>query len=116
MSDKRSMKINLSARIKEEREYLGLSQQQVASHIGVPRSAISLIESGSRRISAEELSQLAELFRTTTDRLLGRDDVAPDSESVRALARAAAALSAKDREEVLRFAQFLRTRKSNQPA
>lgn len=116
MGDRRSMKTNLSARIKEEREYLGLSQQEVASHIGVPRSAISLIESGARRVSAEELSRLAELFQTTMDSLLGRDDVTAESESVRIVARAAAALSATDRDEVLRFAQFLRTRKSNDPA
>ena len=116
MSDERTIQTILSKRIKQEREYRGLSQEEVARHLGVPRSAISLIESGSRRVSAEELNRLAKLYQTTMESLAGRDDEMAEPESVRLVARAAAALSATDRDEVLRFAQFLRSRKSNDPA
>ena len=111
MSDERRIQTILSARLKEAREYRGFSQEEVARHLGVPRSAISLIESGSRRVSAEELSQLAKLFQTTMESLADHDQEASETESVRLVARAAAELSATDRDEVLRFAQFLRSRK-----
>ena len=113
MSDERTLQPVLGKRIKKEREYRGLSQEEVARHLGVPRSAISLIESGSRRVSAEELRRLANLFQTSMESLTGHADESAEPESVRLVARATAELSATDRGEVLRFAQFLRSRKSN---
>ena len=112
MSDERSIQTILSERLKEVREYRGFSQEEVASHLGVPRSAISLIENGSRRVSAEELSQLAKLYQTTMESLTGHDQEASEPESIRLVARATADLSEPDRDEVLRFAQFLLSRKS----
>ena len=79
----------------------------------MPRSAVSLIESGARRVKAEELSRLAELYQTTMESLTGHGPEAVEPESVRLLARATAELSPTDRDEVLRFAQFLRSRNSN---
>ena len=112
MSDERSVRAILSRRLKEAREYRGLSQEEVARHLGVPRSAVSLIESGSRRVTAAELSRLARLYQTTMESLAGHDGEAAEPESVRLLARAASELSERDRDEVLRFAQFLRSRKT----
>ena len=112
MSDERSIQAILSERLKDVREYRGFSQEEVARHLGVPRSAVSLIESGSRRVSAAELSRLAKLYQTTMESLTGHDREASEPESVRLLARAAAELSATDRDEVLRFTQFLRSRKT----
>ena len=112
MNDQGTTQNVLGRRLKEEREYRGFSQEEIASHLGVPRSAISLIESGSRRVSAEELSRLAKLYQTTMESLAGHDQEAFQPESVRLLARAATELSATDRDEVLRFAQFLRSRKT----
>lgn len=111
MRDEETVQAILSERLKQEREYRGFSQEDVARHLGVPRSAISLIENGARRVSAEELSRLAKLFQTTMDSLTGREQEASEPESVRLVARAAAELSATDRDEVLRFAQLLRSRK-----
>ena len=98
----------LGMRLKAAREYRGLSQDEVARHIGVSRSAISLMESGTRRVSAAELSQLAGLYKATMESLTG--DGPGDDETVSMVARAAADLSEKDRDEVLRFAEFLRAR------
>lgn len=112
MSDERTIQAILSERLKEAREYRGLSQEEVARHLSVPRSAVSLIESGSRRVTAAELSRLAKLYQTTMESLAGHDREASEPESVRLLARAASELSARDRDEVLRFAQFLRSRKT----
>lgn len=112
MSEGPTIQPILSRRLREAREYRGFSQEEVARHLDVPRSAISLIESGSRRVSAEELSRLAKLFQVTMESLAGHDREASEPESVRMVARAAAELSATDRDEVLRFAEFLRARKS----
>ena len=112
MSEERAIQAILSERLKEAREYRGFSQEEVARHLGVPRSAISLIESGSRRVSAAELSRLAKLFQTTMESLAGHDHEAPEPDSVRMVTRATAGLSATDRKEVLRFAEFLRSRRS----
>jgi ribosome-binding protein aMBF1 (putative translation factor) len=42
----------LARNIRSEREYLGLSQEDVASVLGVPRPAISSIENGRRMVNS----------------------------------------------------------------
>lgn len=105
----------LARRLREAREFMNLSQQFVSEQTGIPRSAVSDIERGSRRVESLELKRLAELYRMPVGYLLG--DAAPaESElasgpvadpTVEALARTAAEMGEKEREEVLRFALFL---------
>ena len=52
----------IGKRLKEARESLGLSQEEVAAALGLPRPAISKIESGRRRVSSIELAKLAKLY------------------------------------------------------
>ena len=95
----------MGKRIRETREYIGLTQQQIASALSVPRSAISDIETGKRKVTAEELKSLADLFKHPVSHFLGEEpDVADD---VAILARTAENLSENDRKELLRFAKFL---------
>ncbi len=96
----------LAGRLREVREYLGLSQQFVADHTGIPRVAISAIENGKRKVEALELEGLARLYQYPVTYFL--DGALDEPASVRALAREAKGLSERDREEVLRFAQFLK--------
>ena len=112
MNDEHTTHDTLAGRLKEAREYCGFSQEEVARHLSVPRTAISHIENGSRRVSALELPRLAKLYQTSMESLTGQDHESPEpeSESVRMVARAAADLSETDRAEVLRFVQFLRSR------
>jgi transcriptional regulator with XRE-family HTH domain len=42
----------LARRLREAREFLNLSQQFVAEQTGIPRSAVSDIERGSRRVES----------------------------------------------------------------
>lgn len=101
----------LGARLREAREYLGLSQGEVAAYLRIPRSALSHIESGRRRIDALELKQMAELYRQPIAYFTGEIQVAEGmAEDVAHLARAAASLSKRDREELRRFAEYLRAR------
>jgi transcriptional regulator with XRE-family HTH domain len=99
----------LSERLREAREYLGLSQEEVAQHVGLPRPAISQIENGNRRVDAIELANLAKLYQRPVAYFTGEEPVG-EPPQLELLKRAAAELSDKDRDEVLRFAQFLRTR------
>jgi transcriptional regulator with XRE-family HTH domain len=97
----------LAERLREAREYLGLSQQLVADHTRISRVAISAIENGKRKVEALELETLAALYRRPVTYFL--DGALEEPAIVRALAREAAALTDRDREEVLRFAQFLKS-------
>ncbi len=104
---------SLGARLKDAREYRGFSQEDVAKYLGVSRSAISLLESGARRLDILELKKLATLYECSIEELTGEQPGKPaEPDSIKMVARAAAALSPEDRSEVLRFAQFLQTRKS----
>jgi transcriptional regulator with XRE-family HTH domain len=101
----------LGEKLKEAREYVGLSQDEVARALKIPRAGISLLESGQRRVEAIELKQLAELYRRHVEFFTGESKADPElPEEVRHLAREAAALSDKDRSELARFAEFLKSR------
>lgn len=52
-----------------------LRQEQVANLIGVNKSAISTYENNSRQPSYEILVRLANLYRVSTDYLLGQTDI-----------------------------------------
>jgi transcriptional regulator with XRE-family HTH domain len=102
---------SLGARLREGREYLGLSQEEVAKAVNLPRSAISLIESGQRKIDALELKKFAELYQRPVGEFTGEvEATAPPQASVQYLARAAAKLNESDQAELLRFAEFLSSR------
>jgi transcriptional regulator with XRE-family HTH domain len=66
----------LAERLREARKLAGLSQGQVAKILGLHRPSVSEIEAGNRRISADELSRLAETYDVSVAWLLGQ---APDS-------------------------------------
>lgn len=99
----------LGERLRESREYLGLSQQEVADLLGLSRPAITHIEAGKRKVSTLELRELARLYRRPFEWLVGEAserDFA-DDELTQALFRTSRELSAADRAQLLRFAQFL---------
>jgi transcriptional regulator with XRE-family HTH domain len=105
----------LGARLREAREYLGLSQDEVAKYLSIPRTALSHIESGQRRIDALELKKLAQLYKRPVVYFTGESQAdAGMSEDVAHLARAAAGLSEGDRRELSRFAEYLRARSESE--
>jgi transcriptional regulator with XRE-family HTH domain len=99
----------LAGRLREAREFLNLSQQFVADQTGLPRSAVSDIERGARRVDSLELKRLAALYRLPPSHFLGEDEelVAIDP-TARALARATKDMGEPAKQQLLRFAQFLR--------
>lgn len=97
--------VALGARLRESREYIGLLQEDVATALGIPRTSVHALEAGKRKVTGLELRRLARLYRRPVGWLLGEEDV--ELKDAEPLFRAAAALSEEDREQVLRFAEFL---------
>ena len=98
----------LYERIKEARTELHLSQDYVAKFLGVNRTAIVEIESGKRKVSADELGKLSELFQIPADELLnGRSTEMP----VQMFARRFGALDEANQQEILNLIEFKRMMK-----
>ena len=109
--DKDDDRKTLGERLREAREYLGFSQDQVATFLGVSRSALSLMESGQRKVDALELKKLAGLYKRSVGYFTGEEEDAAIGADVKHLARKVSDLSSEDKEELARFADFLRARK-----
>jgi transcriptional regulator with XRE-family HTH domain len=100
---------SMGVRLREAREFLGLSQEAVAEALRIPRASISAIESGRRKVGSLELREFARIYKRPLDWFYGSDEepIAED-ETVTALFRATSNLKPEDKEQVLRFAEFLR--------
>ena len=61
-------------RIRDLREDQDLSQKQVAQMLGMSQTGYSKYETGENDIPTAVLIKLADLYKTTTDYLLGRSD------------------------------------------
>lgn len=96
----------LGERLKKVREYLNLSQQDVAASTGVPRSAISDIERGQRKVDSLELRRFAKLYRYPIGYFLGEETL--ETKVPVALARAVTDLTDADRQAIVQYAEFLR--------
>ena len=97
----------LGDRLREAREYLGLSQQEVSTLLGVSRPAVSQIESGRRKVSTLELREFARVYRRPYEWLVGETEPSPEDEVTQALYRTTRELSERDKAQLLSFAQFL---------
>jgi transcriptional regulator with XRE-family HTH domain len=61
----------LGKTIKDLRQRMGISQQKLAHSLGVLRPTVSQIESGERKIAADELVKLSDIFNVSIEYLLG---------------------------------------------
>lgn len=101
----------LGRRLREAREYLGLSSEHVARQAGITPAVLAALEAGRRTIDGVELQRLADVLKVPAAFLLSGDDAlrsdARHNAAYRALFRSARDLVDEDRRQVLRFAQFL---------
>ena len=98
----------LNERIKKARTELHLSQDYVAKFLGINRTAVVEIESGKRKVSADELGRFSELFQIPADELLnGRSTELP----VQMFARRFGTLDEADQQEILNLIEFKRMMK-----
>jgi transcriptional regulator with XRE-family HTH domain len=107
----------LGKRLREAREFLNLSQQFVADQTGIPRSAMSDIERGVRKVDSLELQRFSDLYRFPVGYFLGEagEEAGSTPENLRALNRTARDLTTKDRQELLKFALFLQHFRKAEP-
>ncbi len=102
----------LGGRLKATREYLNMSQQHVADWTGIPRSAVSDIERGIRRVDSLELKKLARLYRLPVSYFLDEDaDADAGEHALAGMPRALVGLTDGDRKEVLRYIRYLKFRR-----
>jgi transcriptional regulator with XRE-family HTH domain len=112
MTEQQDSKRNLVAlRLREARKMAGLSQGQVAKLLGLHRPAISEIEAGNRRVSAEELTQFAEIYDVTVSWLLAEtaEQLETNDPRLQLAARELSKLKPDDLDRLLRLLASMRT-------
>lgn len=62
---------SLANKIVNLREERNITQSELARRLGLDKSSMSKIESGSRKVSTDELKRISEIFEVSTDYLLG---------------------------------------------
>lgn len=100
----------IAARIKEARTMAGLSQGQVARMLGLHRPSVSEIEAGNRRVTAEELTRMAEMFDVSVSWLVGEapDTIAPDDPRLQLAARELGKLKPADLDRLMALLAAMR--------
>ena len=109
--------MSVAERIRNRRMELSITQTQLARSAKLTPAAISQFESGARKPSFDALSKLATALKISTDYLLGRKepdylDILADPKA-RVMFRGFIELSEKDKETMLEFYEFLKSRNSS---
>ena len=108
--------MSLADNIKAIREEKNLKQIEVATHIGVDKSAYSKIEKGSRSLTVEELQKMAGLFNMSTDQILNYDGKIPkevviEDKSTAEQMRLIQQLDEEDKQTIFRLIEKMLTNK-----
>jgi len=100
----------IAERLREARRLSGLSQGQVAQMMSLHRPSVSEIEAGNRRVSAEELSRLAEIYEVSVGYLTGEapESLALDDPRLELAARELKKLNPESLDKLLRALAALR--------
>jgi len=102
----------LGNRLRQARDAAGLSQEQVARLLKLPRPAVTEMENETRKVSAGELKELAELYKVSLEWLAG--DLLNQSRKVKIAARKLEALKERDLDAVIRIIESLQKTTSNE--
>jgi transcriptional regulator with XRE-family HTH domain len=70
---------HIGRKVAEARESAGLSQDDVARHIGLTRSSVANIESGRQRVHAVRLAMLAQVLGVEVSWLLSTVELPPQA-------------------------------------
>ena len=100
----------IPARLRAAREAAGLSQGQVAKIMNMHRPTISEMEAGNRRITADELARLADLYDAKVAWLLGEapDRIESDDPKLQLAARELGKLKPDDLNRLLKLIAALK--------
>ena len=95
--------MSINERIKNFRNRLHLSQEYVANFLRINRATYTQMENGKRKITAEDVSRLSELFGVTADALLNENKI---SRSATVFARSFEKLDENDQAEIVNLIKF----------
>lgn len=99
----------IGEKIKGARVARGWSQRQLAKAVGFKSpTAISLIESGLRRVSIQDLEKIAENLKKDLKFFIGQEEEV----NLAVALRADKELSPKDQDDVIRFVEFVKNQKN----
>ena len=98
----------IASRLRLAREMAGLSQAQVAKRLGWHRPTVSEIESGRRRVKAEELTILSELYAVRVAWIVGEEDADAVNVKLIAAARELSKLKDDDLNRLMQIIQSIR--------
>lgn len=100
----------IGQRLRMAREQAGLSQSQVAKMLGLHRPTISEMEAGRRKVSAEELGRLSEIFDVRIEWLAAsqNDDTDERRDKIELAARQLSKMSEEDLDNLLSLLSTLR--------
>jgi transcriptional regulator with XRE-family HTH domain len=73
-SDKKLWLVAFGATVSERRQYVAMTQQQLADHSGVHRTYISDIERGSRNVTVTTVNRISAALETTAARIFMQAD------------------------------------------
>lgn len=94
---------NVNERIKELRTQLHLSQDYVAKFLGISRSTYTQMENGNRKVLADEVARLSNLFGVSADSLLNNAEI---SQPATIFARSFEKLDERDQTEIMNLIRF----------
>ena len=95
------MKVN--ERIKKYRSQFHLSQEYVANFLNVNRATYTQMENGNRKVTAEDVSKLSQLFGVSADAILHENGI---NQSVTVFARSFEGLDENDQAEIMNLIRF----------
>ena len=95
--------MGINERIKNFRNRLHLSQEYVANFWEINRATYTQMENGKRKITAEDISRLSELFGVTADALLNENKISQPST---VFARSFEKLDENDQAEIMNLIKF----------
>ena len=94
---------SINERIKEIRTQLHLSQEYVANYLGINRSTYTQMENGKRKVLADEVASLSNLFGVSADRLLNDTEM---SQPATLFVRSFEKLDETDQAEIMNLIRF----------
>ena len=109
MNDRGALRLDIANRLKLAREMAGLTQGQVAKSLGWHRPTVSEIEAGRRRVQADELTILAELYSVNVPWIVGEGVTNAVSDKAILAARELDKLKDEDLDRLLQIIQALKT-------
>lgn len=90
------------------RKQAGLSVAALGDALGISGASVTQLEKCQRSPSMEVFGKIADLFGVSYDYLAGCDDAPPSPKETDTLYLEISALAPSDREEVMRYARYVR--------